>query len=254
MLFAFIDESGKPNIKENTPFVLAAVLVDEQDVSSIEKSVYEAAKTSIPALQEPFEIHSNEIIHRIGVFENHTETNRIRLYENVCNEIAKSNLTLLSSIVTKTPSKSASPVSPKQAMEQIEEIAFEHLLERILLEASNKTKADKILAVIDQSGFSHDHKLQERIRILLRNGEYLKKFSSKITLFGPDFRDSKEHVMLQISDVVSYTLFQCEQKKKIRDFDFDKYFNIIKPRFSNKLGIINGYGIKIWDYNSYNNL
>jgi len=39
MLFAFIDESGKPNIKETTPFVVSAVLVDELDISSIGKNI-----------------------------------------------------------------------------------------------------------------------------------------------------------------------------------------------------------------------
>jgi len=53
---------------------------------------------------------------------------------------------------------------------------------------------------------------------------------------------------LQISDVVSYITFQIEQKKNIRTFDFAKYFDIIKPRFANSSGVIEGYGIKKWNY------
>jgi len=184
----------------------------------------------------------------MGAFREHTEPDRVKLYENICNEIAKSNLTLLSAIVTKPQLSASSYKSPKQAMKNIEEIAFEYLLERVLLEAVNKNKRDKILAIIDRSGVSQDQKLLNRISVLLKEGEYLKKFKNKITLFGPDFRNSKDHLMLQISDVVSYITFQIEQKKNIRTFDFAKYFDIIKPRFANSSGVIEGYGIKKWNY------
>lgn len=246
MYIVFIDESGKPVKKEWRPFVVAAVIMHENILDEVEEGLLDLKLRFLGKIGYNAEIHGKEIVHGKGYFSRIDIERRERLLSECYAFIGNKPLSLIASVVLKS---GYAGVPAKEAREQMESVAYTHLLERITIYFDKKRTNERILLIIDETDVKHDISIKNRISEEIRRGLYTsRRLSSRKIFPAPLFLASHTQAGLQLADLVAYAVFRKYSKNlKSAIFDFNKYLQMINAKFDKcRNGRIDGCGIKVW--------
>ncbi len=248
LLVAFIDESGKPTKKEKTPFVVSALIIEDDDIVRIRREIHDLKTCIISNIDPQAEIHAKDIVHGKRYYRSVRMEDRKRLFDALCNYIASLNCTIISVVIVKK-SVLESRESDRVIREEIEKRAYSLLLERLVIYLNKRGKGNEVmLLVIDETDVGHDKSIKEKILEEISKGIYTSRYPSSRRVFKiPLFYPSIEMTPLQLADIVAYTIFKKYSKPRSAVFDFNNYFNIIKEKFDRcASGRILGCGLKVF--------
>ncbi len=263
MIIAFLDESGKPSIKE-LPFIVSAVIVDDESVLAECESQIAGVKVKY-GFPAGLEIHSKDLFHPPSPTYKSMTIDQIDAF--VCDlieAVSNLNVRIISSAVQRGNVNPALVRGSNQSVRrEILSRAYELLIERIL-KIVNRRQTDWLLMIHDfvnvqnSSGHSADEsEINDTLELALSNGAYIRNNPARFRTFTPFlFADSSKYGCLQIADLASYLVRRAgltnvygvtSDKKK---FDYKKYFDLLWKKFdTSPSGQISGWGIKVWTLN-----
>lgn len=241
--FIYIDESGTPEIKDNSRrYILSSVIIEENDWSNIDKSVNDLKLKWFPD-EDPrdFEFHLRDITHRKGHFKRKTDAELKNICYDIYELISVIPCTIISVIINK-----GLVFNPRK----IEFIANKFLLERLYKYLFKYNKQDKGiinygLLVFDKINNIYDSNRRKMINLIRKQitGNEDRDFIVEI----PIYADSNYRSGLQIADAIAYCLQQTYSRSVRRKSLFQTYFEKIKPKFDvNSKGTYDGAGLKIF--------
>lgn len=249
MYLIYIDESGKPNRKDQENYTLVGFCINEQHYQTIDKKVDELKSKYFPKIDlDNVEIHARDIAYNKKVYTSLTFDQRFHLFEDVFKLIADIDCSIIATVIRK-----------KEVIKQdldLELWGFILLFDRfcILLDKKNKGQSDKpgefALLLLDSVNQNYDIRLRNKIINMLRIGTDYQ--DNKYIIEDPLFVTSKYRNMSQLVDCIAFCVrryYRAKEKEKKSYLDkyFEKYFDIIKDKFDkSEEGEIENYGIKLW--------
>jgi len=102
------------------------------------------------------------------------------------------------------------------------------------------------IMIMDTEGHKKDQKLRDKLSDMLNNGTFYSKLDYLIE--DPLFTDSKWRNLSQITDCVCYCIRKQfrNNSNNIHKENWNKYFQLIEPKFHSKDGNYRGYGLKVF--------
>ena len=256
MHLVYVDESGDDGFSKSgsykfseTPspfFTRTAVIVHDWKWQSIVNDIKTfRIKHSIPASEE---IHATEILNgrSKGYSSSGKRTSPFNFYgqqwpnrsdrRNLLLDLCQSIVTLDLSFVSVVIDKSKIDMSKSNFRKIPKDFSWELLIERInyfLSEAKDK----RGMMISDATARNMEKHHRAYAKALFASSLHIKKFHFVETLL---FEPSDSSDLLQISDVVAYAI-----GRKFNSND-DSFFDVLKPNFVKREGILNGRGLKVW--------
>ncbi|MGQ4873289.1 MAG: DUF3800 domain-containing protein [Promethearchaeia archaeon] len=258
MYLIYIDESGKPNLKDPEDFVLGALIINEKDWYKIDSQVINIKKHFFPNLSDrEVELHAHEITNHNGPFELLNEDDLFDLLRTCYELIANIDCCLIAIIIKK---KKIYPFIIKKGKNYINNWishwGYKLLFERICyyLEKENRKKIikgehiDYGIMLIDSVNDVFDKILRDKMIKWLKEGsEYA---NNKYLIEDPLFISSEYRNLSQLTDLIAFIVrrkFRDNSTDSIYQKNYLKYFKIIERKFDkNKHGNIFGSGIKLF--------
>lgn len=255
-VFAFIDESGKPGLREEDPFVLAALLVEENLFLDLEHEISRiVARILGPYGLSAAELHAKELIQGKKDFASVPLHARVQTYIAVIKTIAQyATRGFVEGIIVEIHKNFNVSPSEEDAKKCIVRKAYQLMLERIAWAHYDHKRNDLVILVIDESEL--DAYVKDIIKEEIVKGKYTSKIpSSKKILVDPIFANSAHYRCLQAADLIAYTARRVATKTRRKPSKTDKYFqienvwNIIWGEILRKgpQGNVLGYGYKIFN-------
>jgi len=226
-VFVFIDESGKPGLKEEDPFVLAALLVEEDLFFSLEHDISSIVARMLGPYGLPAaELHAKELIQGKKDFANIPLHVRVQTYIAVIETIARyAAMGFVEGVVVEVYKDFTVLPNEEDAKKCIARKAYQLVLERIAWAHHDRRRSDPVVLVIDESEL--DAYVKEAIREEIVRGKYTSKIpSSKRMLVDPIFAKSAHYRCLQATDLIAYTARRIATKTRRRPSRTDEYFQI----------------------------
>lgn len=245
MYIAFIDESGKPDLRSDEPFVLSALILHDSSLSVVRK---ELAGIKLKYDLDPsIEFHARDIVHGKRAFSGIRDMAvRKKILNDLFSLISNLNATLISVVVKKHPvlasMVSSGVTATKYIMTVIEAKAYELLTERLVLFLQNKAPQDEwMLLVIDEVYSKHDLTIRKNVENVILKGFFASRWPASKRIFPqPLFASSSMY------DLVSYTVRKIHTKPVSASINFQEFFNLIKKKFDRcNDGRLYGCGIKV---------
>ncbi len=251
MQIAYIDESGKPNFKDNEKFVLSCLIVQECKWEKIHKEVHKIKKKYYPLSEsEGVEFHAKEIIrgrkeHKILK----SMEDRLRLFGEIYDLIKNSEITIINVLINKEK------VFPhKKSTFDIETWGFRLLYERLgkFMKKINEDKENNTyeycILIIDSINKEADNNLRLKIQEFVRDGTLYS--SHKYIIEEAIFTDSKWRCLSQLADCIAFCIGRVHNNRgtnlKLTD-KFKEFYDLIEPRFDrSKKGVLEGCGLVIF--------
>lgn len=248
MYLAYIDESGRPSRNDPENFVLAALIIQENDWQMISNKFKGVKLRHFPALpDEEVELHIKEMVNREGIFRGMPLDRVFLILDDVfqlLNSI-KDDVCIISVIVDKKKMKPG---------KDIELWGYRLLVERInlFLEKENEKLIAAGMApqygimIIDSINKKVDQLIRNKIVGMMRHGTYYSDLGYLIE--DPLFTDSKWRNLSQLVDCVAYCVRRYDRGPDLSTFQgkkWDGYFNLLLPAIDrSEDGDIHGYGYK----------
>ncbi len=238
--FFAIDESGKADSASyEEPFVLAGVIVDESKIVDIRK---ELTKVKIEHNLDPsIEFHTSKIVHGKDYFSSISDiTKRASILEDFY-KVLTNNVEKVLAVYYRNKTKDRW---------KVESLAYKYLIERGIIAFDKIRHEDEMfIIVIDKVHYSYDTKVQAFLHNEVRNGIYTRSWGvTRLVVPVPIFMTSKECHILQLADLVAYTVRRSlyREPSVAGSMDFKHYMNeYIKPKIDRcRDGRIMGCGIK----------
>lgn len=255
-VLVFIDESGKPGLHEEDPFVLAALMVDERVFFDIEDDVNRLVKTELGGYGLPFvELHAKDLIQGKGDFSSIPVHVRARIYWGAL-EIAAQYAAegYVEGVVVETRKAFTVKPSRKESRKCVMREAINRVLERVAWALYDFVGRGTAILIIDENEL--DSYIREVVEDEILRGHYTSRIAaSRRILLDPLFARSWHYRCLQLADLVAYTARRIASKKSGRQTRTDKVFRIqeafyelIVGRILRKgpHGSVAGYGYKHW--------
>ena len=236
-----IDESGKPkSLEQDKAFVLAGVLFDESTIMQIRKEM--AAIRSKHDLIPEIEFHTRDLVHGKRAFKDISNIeDRIAILEDLYSVLDKYSIAIVATIYKRET------LDPDVA----ESRAFKYLTERALIAFDKKRRVEAqehMVIIIDESSYYHDRNVRQLIKFEVKDGIYSRTWLvSHYVLRTPLFMSSKECRLLQLVDLVAYTIRRgLSDKPNTGRIDMRQYYQkYIEPKLDRcRDGRIQGCGLK----------
>lgn len=222
----YVDESGHIFDNNQKHFILAGISVHEKKTHWLEQDINQIA-SSFDKDYDAIELHGSPMITGKGIWRKFTKEERINAIKDALNTIKShygKNVRLFAAVIDK--SKIESGDISEIAFEQLS-TRFDHFLKRI----HNRSKDDQRgIMIFDES--STEKTIQSLSKRFKHDGHTwgkLKKFAEV-----PLFMDSKSSRLIQLADLVAYSIFRKYEKGD------DQFFNIIERCFDYDGGITHG--------------
>lgn len=236
MYILYVDESGTPDPLFDTPvngcsnkFIVGGILIESQYIQQLENEFYLLKEKY---LKNPLaELKYNTKKEDIKPAYN-KESLRLGVYDYIRNTPIPFQIIALSL----DKSKFAEKGYLEQTKDSIYSSAFQFLLERVNLELN--TLSDSCLVILDSRDKKDNKTLYYSYINLLKNGTQFQK-PEKFSHFLPSiaFSDSTFCLNLCVADFCCASVFQLEE------YTHPLYSEMIKNKFRNCNGKIDGYGI-----------
>ncbi len=250
MYLVFIDESGKPD-KKDDPYVVCAFMIHDSSFIFIEDQVDNIVSATL-GIDRPriAEIHGRDIFQNKGIYKKmFTMKQRRSLVENITRFIERELVNKAQTVlVVFDKNQILKTRDEKHARKYMVNTVYKLLMERIAWMV-NDWGPEPTLLLCDQSELDAD--IIDIVRHEIREGMYTSHIvESKYFIKTPLFVDSKEHRSLQLADLIAYIYGRIHKgKTSIANgfFDLEEYFRRISTIIRRGPdGRIDGYGIKIW--------
>jgi len=242
-IYAFIDESGKPEQLKGTPFVLVAVTLFEEHVNYSKEETREFLNRYKKLFKTKFkidfkEMHIREIVNGEGEWRKVDFQERNSFIMAAARKLSKLPL-YLNIVVTKAGNSNTLIRRPRG----IRRHAFRLLIERILY--TTPIKLDELLIAYDSISINEDKKIEIDL-IEASRGSYA-KFKGDIYMRFPR---SEEEELIQWADFVAYIVSNIERKRyQIKGIDLQSAFKTIENkirRCPSGGSTYEGCGLKRW--------
>lgn len=226
MHLLYVDESGHLLDNSQKHFILAGISVHEKKTHWLEKELNEIASSFDPDYDE-VELHGSPMLSGKGIWRRFKKEDRIEAIKNALTTVKNhygKNVRLFAAVIDK--SKIESGDISELAFEQIA-TRFDHFLKRI----HNRYEDDQRgIMIFDES--STEKTIQSLSKRFKHDGHTwgkLKKFAEV-----PLFMDSKSSRLIQLADLIAYSVYRKYEK------DDDQFFSIIENCFDFDGGIKHG--------------
>ena len=238
--YSFIDASGSILRKDPENFVLTSITIHESNLKYFNEKINEIKKKEFPEYDpNKIELHVKDMLKRKRFFQNVSREQTYQLLDKTFQFLSEptTDYFIVSSIIKK---------ELMYELTDIEEWAYRFVLERINKSVEFLNKQDntiqKCKLIIDNEG-EHNFGISSRIEWELKYGSKYSKF--KFILGKPDFVDSKDNTMMQMTDCISYTIRKYHRKNR-GNYSYTQkwreYYKSIEPKFSGKHTKYNGGG------------
>ncbi len=250
MYLVFIDESGKPD-KKDDPYVVCALMIHDSSFIFIEDQVDHIVSATL-GIDRPriAEIHGRDIFQNKGIYKRmFTIEQRRALVENITRFIENELVNRAQAVlVVFDKNRVLKMHNDKNARKYMVNIVYKLLMERIAWMVYEWGPQPTLL-LSDQSELDAD--IIDTVRHEIREGMYTSNIvDSKYFIKTPLFVDSKEYRCLQLADLIAYIYGRIHKgKTSIAHgfFDLESYFRRISTIIRKSPdGRIDGYGIKVW--------
>ncbi|MCX8171851.1 MAG: DUF3800 domain-containing protein, partial [Candidatus Bathyarchaeota archaeon] len=212
MLIAFIDESGSPDPEEYGPFAVAALLTRETGAIKANHLLSNIRKSF--NIDSNVELHTADIVHGKKAFRSIRDFNvRKALIDEMFNALLDINPLGVSVVAHKGRAEG----TKRYLRAEIKKTAFRYLIERTVI-AFNKIRSEDemLLAIVDETTYREDRLIMEVVEKEITEGIYLSSWAvSKFAIARPLFISSKDSQMLQLADLVSYTIYKQKSGKPV---------------------------------------
>lgn len=229
MTIMYVDDSGSPSYRDHTNyFVLSRVIVNDNKIKNLQKSVLEYKHSNFMNEFIDAEIHTYDIYQSRGDFKFQDHLTKITLLNKLYEMIG--GLDCAGIIVTINKNK----LQKEQPKWDVLHTAWSFLLEKyeVFLQ-ENSTSLGKIK--IDKSSNSLYNKTTNIIQIIMEAGTSSQKFSR---IAQPTFADSSRVFGIQVADAFAY----CALKRKTNDYRFARYWDVVYGKLvRNKIQAFSGY-------------
>jgi len=243
MYYSYIDASGSKLRKDSENFVLTSVTISQSQLKYMNEKINEIKKKILPEYDpNDIELHVKDMLKRKGFFKNIPTSQTYQLLNNTFQFLSEDSTDyfIVASVIKKELMYEST---------DIEEWAYRFILERInggieFLNKQNNT-TEKCKLFVDNEG-EHNFGISSRIEWELKYGT---KYSNLELLGKPDFVDSKNDIMIQVTDCISYAIRKYHRKNN-GNYSYTqkwrKYYRSIEPKFRNKNKQHKGTGLKIF--------
>ena len=225
MYLLYVDESGKPDDPAINHFVLAGVAVFERQGYWLSKELEKIAARFDPADPKSVELHGNPMVQGRQKWKQYPRQDRTNAIKDAFAALNRSNVDnkIFAIVVEKGAIIDEDPV----------EYAFEQLCSRFdlyLKRKHHRKDTQRGLLVFDES--TYENKFQALARDFGESGHRWGKLQNIAEV--PLFADSKASRLIQLADLIAYSIFRYYEKND------DRFFNSLKSRFDKEGGKIHG--------------
>ncbi len=221
MYFLYLDESGDfNNWKVNRNFVIAGVAIHEGQIEKYSHELEELQIEFFPGLRIMVPFHGSQIYAGKEFFSGIATENRMELLDRLYGVIGNSqfpHLLLFGTVLDIT--RAESPAKDLNTVFSDIMIRFNSFLNRQF----DVKKPNKGLIVIDQA---HEERYRELFHEFRNQGTSYGSIRNIVDI--PYFARSKDTRMLQLADLVAYSLFRLYQN------DDSAFYNKIKHKFDRR--------------------
>ncbi|MBL9153073.1 MAG: DUF3800 domain-containing protein [Verrucomicrobiales bacterium] len=225
MYLLYVDESGHTADPHQNYFILAGVAVFERQGWWIANELDQIAARFDPANPNEVELHGSPMLQGRGVWKQHGRAIREQAMKDALSALTVSHPSnrLFATVVRK------SAISPQDPVEY----AFEQTasrFDRYLGRLHKRGDTQRGLILFDKS--SHEvslQKLAHNFRTLGHQWGILRNLSEV-----PVFIDSRASRLIQLADLVAFSLFRMWEKQD------DRFYTIIRDRFDREGSIVHG--------------
>lgn len=228
MYLLYVDESGSPGDPNQQYFVLAGVAVFERETHWIEQQLNNIAARFSPANSYECELHGSPMRAGRGEWKGRALPDRINAIEDALRVVAgrHPNVRLFASVVHRDAFIDDDPITC--TFEQLAS-RFDMFLKRLHVQGNTQ----RGIAIFDKS--STEKTIQNLARIFKQDGHrwgQLHNFSEV-----PLFLDSKASRLIQLADLVAFSIFRRFEHNDSR------FYDIIAHCFDHHQGRIHGLHI-----------
>jgi hypothetical protein len=223
MYLLYVDESGAASDQGQQFFILAGVSVFERQTHWIEQELNEITARFDPAL----ELHGSPMRSGKGGWRKIPQADRDGAIKDALLKITKKHMQVrLFGAVVKKSKLSGVDDPVTHCFEQITS-RFDMFLQRCYTKYSDPQRG---LMVFDESS------TEKRIQTLAREFKYLGHTYGKTRNYSevPVFLDSKASRLIQLADLVAYSMFRHYEHGD------SQYFDIVKNAFDQEGGVVHG--------------
>lgn len=230
MYFAFIDESGNPDVNDVNShfFVLSALVMQEKGFPFLNQGAKELKLRIWDILNDyndveipsDFELHLKEITSKIKHFSTlwNDDEKVIRVLDEIYLYISNLYAKIITVVIPKVDFY-------KEYSDGMRTWAFKLLVERLNRYVRTPETSDReyVLMVMDSAGEEEDYKRRQEIEYFMQHGTNWSEYPEQV-IETPFIGDSKLHNGVQLADAVVYLL-----RRHVR-----KCFNINPNSFLNQ--------------------
>ena len=243
-IYAFIDESGKPEQLKKGPFVLAAVTVFEEDINISKEITRKFLNHWKILLQEATqmsvdfkEIHTREIVQGENGWRKVDPRLRNMFILSAASMLSQLPL-YLNIVVTRLEDLNIEIRNPRGVRKH----AFKLLLERVLY--TTPDNIDELLIAYDSQSIGEDKKIEIDLLDGLR--ESYADFDGDVYMRFPH---SEEEELIQWADFAAYTIRNIKMERyQVRGIELFRAFKVIEDKIRRCPSgyTYDGCGLKEW--------
>lgn len=230
MLNVFIETSGKAHPNDKGPFIVVAVMIQNENLEKLKFGIHELKLLSIGPYGVYSRIKTNDIVHGNGILSRFTVEKRSELLDRMMKIIEMSDVKIVySAIKNKTSAK-------KNLAETTlfnEEIALRELIPRVYF-ASRHFSDSEIRFTVDSSQWDHDRRLSEGvIRLIfdLYKQMELLGISNDYNVGQTILSTSRVEPFIEIVNLIAYIVrnnyYRIRHEYK---YSFTKYYRTIQSK------------------------
>jgi hypothetical protein len=233
--FICIDDAGSSNTKDNSRYyVLSATIIDEKDYKNVKKQIFEYKIEHFKGDYIDSEIHVHELYKSKPPFTSVLMKEKYQLLDNLYKLINQLPISIISVAIDK------SLFELFYDKWNLFTTAWSILFQRCNSYLQSLPLKPKGSIRIDKSTKDQHKEISEIINTLQNKLTKTQKIQNIVG--NPFFVSSESSELIQISDAISY----CTLKHLSRASKFEKYWNLIEPKYFQNNGQIDSYGLNIF--------
>lgn len=227
MHLLYVDESGSASDASQRFFVLAGVSVYEKVTHWIEKDLDDIVRKVEPNTPQEVELHGAPMRSGKNFWRQFPLEQRNELIKEALASVKRKGVRLFACVVDKNAISGKDPV----------EVCFEQLAMRfdLFLQRCHTKHNDSQRGIMLFDESSTERRLQTLARDFKHNGHTYGKTRNYAEV--PVFLDSRATRLIQLADLVAYSIFRNLEKND------SLYWDVVKDCFDQEGGVVHGYAL-----------
>ena len=243
---SYIDTSGGPEKSDRENFVVASVIINDNEWHHMNKEIRDIKVKHFPDLHpDGVELHVKEMLNHTGIYKgmslNATYSILNDLFEFISTK--EIDLKIIGTVTDKRIKRSR----------DVETFGYIPVFERFNCYLAQKNESFKKarempehgIVIIDSAGIK-DQKIQSKLVPILKKCTSRSNFNYLITNLL--FTDSRWDNMIQTVDCIAYCIRKCHRTNNTDDIHlrhWQKYYSMLEHKFYSKDGQYDVHGLKM---------